>query len=54
MIGLYKEISYLRAGSLRTDILKRVPMILFTFMETFIGVCLYRFPMKKKPGKLNI
>ena len=37
---------------LRIEILERVPMILCTFMETFIGVFIYCFPMKKT-RKLN-
>ena len=45
-IGLYKELSYLRAGSLRIDILQRIPMILCTFMQTFIHIFTYYFPMK--------
>ena len=48
MIGLYKEISYLRARSLRIDSLERVPVILCGFMKTFTGVFIYCFPMKKK------
>ena len=35
------------------DILERVPMILCTFMETFLSVFIYCFPIKK-PRKLNI
>ena len=31
---------------------KKVPMILCTFMETFIGVFIYCFPMKKAPANL--
>ena len=33
-------------------ILERVPTILCTFMETFIGVFIYCFPVKKKTGNL--
>ena len=33
-------------------ILERVPTILCSFMETFIGVFIYCFPVKKKPGNL--
>ena len=35
-------------------ILERVPTILCTFMETFIGVFIYYFAVKKTPRKLNI
>ena len=38
MLRLYKENSYLRADSLRIDILETVPTTLCTFMETLIGV----------------
>ena len=31
---------------------KNVPIFLCTFMETFIGVFIHCFPMKKKPQKL--
>ena len=31
---------------------KKVPMILCTFMETFIGVFIYCFPMKKALANL--
>ena len=46
MIGLYKEISQ-SARSLRIYILQRIPMILFTFMEAFIGAFICGFPFKK-------
>ena len=32
---------------------KNVPMILCTFRETFKGVLIYCFPMKKNPGNLS-
>ena len=44
MIGPYEEISYLKAVSLR--ILERVPTIHCTFLEAFIGVFMYCFPIK--------
>ena len=47
IIGLYKEISYLRVESLRIEILERVSMIVCTFMRTAIGVFIYCFPIKK-------
>ena len=48
MLGLYKEISYLSTGSLRTDILEKAPMIIFSFMDTFLSIFIYCFPMKKR------
>ena len=33
---------------------KNVPMILCTFMETFLGVFINCFQMKKKTSKLNV
>ena len=42
-----KEISYLRARSLRIDILESVTLC--TFMDTSIGVFTYCFPMKETP-----
>ena len=52
IVRLYKAISYLRRRSLRIDILERVPMIICTFMETFICAFMSCFPMKKKTGNL--
>ena len=48
---MFKEISYLRVRSLRTDILERVPMTLCTFIETFIEAFIYCFPMKKNNNR---
>ena len=35
------------------DNLERVPMILCTFIETFLSVFIYCIPTKKKPGNLS-
>ena len=51
---LHKEISYFKAESLKICIPERVPMI---DIETFIGVFIHCFPIKKKQKKnrkLNI
>ena len=45
---LHKEISYFKAESLKICIPERVPMI---DIETFIGVFIHCFPIKKKTKK---
>ena len=42
---------HLKVTDILDCILERGPMILCTFMETFIGVCIYCFPVKN-PGNL--
>ena len=43
---------HLRVIDILDRILERVPTILCTFMETFIGVSIYCFLVKKTPGNL--
>ena len=43
---------HLKVIDILTDILERVPVILCTFMETLVGVFMYCFPARKKPGNL--
>ena len=46
---------FLLIGKLKTIkkvyLYKKIPMILYTFMETFIGIFIYCFPMKTKQKK---
>ena len=48
--GIFIEIPY--RYTFQIDILERVLMVLCTFIETFTGVFIYCFPVKKKTGNL--
>ena len=48
------EKKHLKVIDILDRILERVPTILCTFIETFIGVFIYCFPVKKNPRKLEI
>ena len=48
----YPAKKHLKVIDILTDILERVPVILCTFMETLVGVFMYCFPARKKPGNL--
>ena len=49
------DMVFLLIGKLKTIkkvyLYKKIPMILYTFMETFIGIFIYCFPMKTKQKK---
>ena len=50
--ALLKQMIFTPGKMILIDIPERVAMILYTFMETFLSVLIYCFPMKKNPGNL--